>query len=195
VVVLLGAPLAVQLRWDQWTTKLGITFFAGSVRGSCSHFFANLHSHTFTPWPTLRTVLPVEKQTMEFCSLEKALGADWQSTGKHCHKMYYQLAAASSYEAQEGSAPGPEHAEMLCAMATKMAELAGRSLEETATSAGICDYLVAGSLPQMAPVSAVAGGILAQELLKGVTQKGAPIGNFFFFSLADCRGICNMIGC
>ncbi|XP_075265463.1 SUMO-activating enzyme subunit 1-like [Convolutriloba macropyga] len=194
VVVLLDAPLRVQIAWDEWTTERGAAFFTGSVCGPFAHFFTNLHSHTFTAAGNSGDG-PVEKRAMQFCSLTKALGADWGCTRRRCHKMYYQLAAASSFEMENARAPKPSDHERLCDIATAMAEKGNKTLQSTATAEGLRDYLAAGAFPQAAPVSAVAGGVLAQEVLKGVSQKGEPVGNFFFFSLSDCAGTSEKVGC
>lgn len=40
----------------------------------------------------------------------------------------------------------------------------------------------------MPAVSAVVGGVLAQEVLKVVSGKGVPNGNFFFFDVQSAVG-------
>jgi ubiquitin-like 1-activating enzyme E1 A len=40
-----------------------------------------------------------------------------------------------------------------------------------------------------AQVSAVLGGVLANEVLKAVSRRGEPVNNFFFYSLADGAGV------
>lgn len=47
---------------------------------------------------------------------------------------------------------------------------------------------------ELPPVSAVLGGVLANEILKAVSHKGEPINNCFFFSLADNVGLVETLG-
>lgn len=47
---------------------------------------------------------------------------------------------------------------------------------------------------ELPPVSAVLGGVLANELLKAVSHNGEPINNCFFFSLADNVGLVETLG-
>lgn len=62
---------------------------------------------------------------------------------------------------------------------------------------GICvqvlEELVTGDT-EMPPVSAVLGGVLANEILKVISHKGEPVNNFFFFSLMDNVGQIEMLG-
>lgn len=41
---------------------------------------------------------------------------------------------------------------------------------------------------ELPAVSAIVGGILGQELLKSVSGKGAPVDNFFFYSVITQTG-------
>lgn len=47
--------------------------------------------------------------------------------------------------------------------------------------------------PLGAQVSAVLGGVLANEVLKAVSRRGDPVNNFFFFCLADGAGVIERI--
>ena len=39
----------LQVRYDEACTKLGVAFYAATSRGACCHFFANLHTHAYSP--------------------------------------------------------------------------------------------------------------------------------------------------
>lgn len=47
---------------------------------------------------------------------------------------------------------------------------------------------------QLSPVCAIVGGVLAQEIIKAVSQKDLPHNNFFFFSTLDGAGVVECIG-
>lgn len=57
----------------------------------------------------------------------------------------------------------------------------------------VLEELVTGDT-ELPPVNAVLGGILANEILKVVSQKGEPVNNFFFFSLMDNMGQIESLG-
>jgi hypothetical protein len=44
-------------------------------------------------------------------------------------------------------------------------------------------------------VAAIAGGVLAQEMLRAVTKVGEPVRNAFFFSAANGQGTVENLGC
>ena len=44
-------------------------------------------------------------------------------------------------------------------------------------------------------VASIAGGVLAQEMLRAVTKVGEPVRNAFFFSAANGQGTVENLGC
>ena len=57
----------------------------------------------------------------------------------------------------------------------------------------VLEELVTGDM-ELPPVSAVLGGVLANEVLKVVSHKGEPVNNFFFFSVMDNIGQIETLG-
>ena len=57
----------------------------------------------------------------------------------------------------------------------------------------VLEELVTGDAV-LAPVNAVLGGVLANEILKVISHKGEPVNNFFFFSLMDNVGQIETLG-
>lgn len=49
VVLLLQAPLSMQLAYDKACTEINVAFFLACSRGTTSYFFENLHVHEYTP--------------------------------------------------------------------------------------------------------------------------------------------------
>lgn len=49
VVLVVGQSLPVQEAWDEVCATHNILFFSAATRGTCSYFFVNLHTFTFTP--------------------------------------------------------------------------------------------------------------------------------------------------
>ena len=49
VVLVVGQALPVQEAWDEVCANENVLFFSAACRGTCSYFFVNLHTFTFTP--------------------------------------------------------------------------------------------------------------------------------------------------
>jgi len=49
-------------------------------------------------------------------------------------------------------------------------------------------------LAALSPVCAITGGVLAQEIIKAVSQRDAPHNNFFFYNGIESSGLVDRIG-
>lgn len=54
------------------------------------------------------------------------------------------------------------------------------------------DFLL--SSEEVAPVNAIVGGILGNEVLKCISKKGLPIDNLFCYSMLDGSGVIEKLG-
>ena len=55
--------------------------------------------------------------------------------------------------------------------------------------------LISGLLfAELAPVAAIVGGILGQEVIKAISNKDAPHNNFFFYNPLESCGVVETIG-
>jgi ubiquitin-like 1-activating enzyme E1 A len=58
-----------------------------------------------------------------------------------------------------------------------------------------CEFIFRVVFGELSPGAAVVGGVLAQEIIKAVSHKDAPIRNHFFFNGAtDFNGVVEAIG-
>ena len=57
----------------------------------------------------------------------------------------------------------------------------------------VLEELVTGDA-ELPPVNAILGGVLANEILKVISNKGEPVNNVFFFSLMDNVGQIETLG-
>lgn len=95
-------------------------------------------------------------------------------------------AVCAQEESKSGAFCGPEAAEELLAAGQKnlqAASLAPRLLQQASVEAFL------GENGEMAPVNAIVGGVLANEVLKAVSKKGEPFNNLFLYSMADGGGV------
>ncbi|KYO32883.1 hypothetical protein Y1Q_0014623 [Alligator mississippiensis] len=56
------------------------------------------------------------------------------------------------------------------------------------------DSFVSYCFSEMAPVCAVVGGVLGQEIVKALSQRDPPLNNFFFFDGIKGNGVVECLG-
>lgn len=87
--------------------------------------------------------------------------------------------------------------ERLQAMLTKRAELLhgeGKAGVAEGVTAAYLAELAQNSGYELAPVCAVVGGMVANEVIKVISGKERPINNTFFFDGKSCDGVCVRLG-
>ncbi|KFM28330.1 SUMO-activating enzyme subunit 1B-1 [Auxenochlorella protothecoides] len=148
----------------------GLPFFAGGSRGTIGWAFADLGEH--------RTSYP---------SWARAMAADVGGRSlKRVHPVYLMLRAQALSPSGAGEGAGAAAADAIA----RLDEELGRpsSLQAEALESMTC---TAHGLPA---VSAVLGGILANDVLKAVSGRGRPMDNFFLYSIADGAGVVDRWG-
>jgi len=137
------------------------------------------------------------KRSLHFVSLEDALKVDWCSGGyaKRVRRMdgaFFLLHVLYEFQSREGRSPQ---------MATREGDL--KLLESLADSVaskfGLPEGKMSKDLPPMlftelSPVAAIVGGILAQEIIKVISNKDEPHRNFFLYNPLESAGIVEDVG-
>lgn len=95
------------------------------------------------------------------------------------------LAAAAHFEQQHGRFPAAADAQQLAAVWAEEAGAAGIDAAALPAEA-LAAYASEGE--DMPAINAVVGGVLANELIKAVGRRGAPLNNLFLFSLLEGAG-------
>lgn len=186
-----------------------ILFFAGDVFGFFGYTFTDLQEHQYVE--DVREKKEVEqegkKQTIEetkmvkrtesFIPLCQALDADWTSN-KYASQLrkispaYFIMHILMEFASLHGRIPDParrneDEVELLT--------IKNALLEKMAVPQEKVDNQFAGLVfGQVSPVCAIVGGVLAQEIIKAVSQKDPPLNNFFFFTTLDGAGVVECIG-
>lgn len=101
------------------------------------------------------------------------------------HAMHPPSAAVSLFEREAGRLAGA--GDLPALLAAKARLLAEQGLPASAVDDRALESYAADS-EGMPAISAVVGGVLANEVLKAVSRKGDPLQNFFLYSLADGAG-------
>ncbi|CAM9272013.1 unnamed protein product [Phaeothamnion confervicola] len=182
VVCLCGAPLAQQRRVDAACRRLGLFFYAVETFGYDGYVFCDLFRHAHRVEAGQKLSDPVLRN---YASLDDAISAPWATLKDRwgpVPRVFVWAQLLLAFEARHGHRPRCGDT----ADVTAMEELCAARLEaeglplELVTRADL-GRLCAAARAEVAPVCAVLGGIVGQEVLKTISQKGTPTDNVFVF--------------
>ncbi|XP_062458111.1 SUMO-activating enzyme subunit 1 [Pezoporus occidentalis] len=198
--------------------KNSVKFFAGDVFGYHGYMFADLGDHEFVeektkvvpkaspgvedgPDTKKARVDPSEttmvKKRLIFCPLKEALSVDWSGEKaaaalKRTAPDYFLLQVLLKFRTDNGRDPSPqsyaEDSKLLLQLRSDVLEALGVS------AAVLPDDFISYCFSEMAPVCAVVGGILGQEVVKALSQRDPPHNNFFFFDGIKGNGTVECLG-
>uniref|UniRef100_A0A8C9UBI5 SUMO-activating enzyme subunit 1 n=1 Tax=Scleropages formosus TaxID=113540 RepID=A0A8C9UBI5_SCLFO len=143
------------------------------------------------------------KKTASFCSLKEALEIDWTSEKakaslKRTPADYFLLQVAPlpspfapsvllKFRTDKGRDPQPSS---FADDSTILRQIRDDVLEAQGLASDLIpDEFVSYCFSEMAPVCAVVGGVLGQEIVKALSQRDAPHRNFFFFDGLKGSGV------
>ncbi|XP_007941067.1 SUMO-activating enzyme subunit 1 [Orycteropus afer afer] len=207
----------VIVKVDQICYKNSIKFFTGDVFGYHGYTFANLGEHEFVEEKTKVAKVsqgvedgpdtkrarldPAEttmvKKKLVFCPMKEALEVDWRSEKakaalKRTTSDYFLLQVLLKFRTDKGRDPRSdtyrEDSESLLQIRSDVLDSLGVSPDL------LPEDFVRNCFSEMAPVCAVVGGILAQEIVKALSQRDPPHNNFFFFDGMKGSGIVECLG-
>ncbi|XP_066519816.1 SUMO-activating enzyme subunit 1 [Hoplias malabaricus] len=217
-VCLTGCSRDLMVRVDQLCASKNIKFFCGDVCGYHGYMFSNLgqehhyveekakvvkQSEETNDGPEMKKpkVDPNEttmvKKTASFCSFKEALEIDWTSEEakvrlKRTPPDYFLLQVLLKFRTDIGRNPDPssfsEDSHLLLQIRDDVLEAMGVNPEL------LPDNFVSYCFSEMAPVCAVVGGVLGQEIVKALSQRDAPHRNYFFFDGLKGSGVVDFIG-
>ena len=216
VVLLGGASVAARERVGDLARAAGAKIFAGAVRGYAADFVADLGDVFEHVVETNASSEPTKTttKTATFVTLRAAMSSSWSDLGagrdggtRRVNRLAAAATACAAFERARGKPPSGKDD-----LAAMMAEIPALELQnglkpgwmkpealveytgglsDDASDASDAECVVAES----PAVAAVAGGVLAQEMLRAVTKVGEPVRNAFFFSAADGQGTVENLGC
>ncbi|XP_069738365.1 SUMO-activating enzyme subunit 1 isoform X1 [Phaenicophaeus curvirostris] len=207
----------VMVQIDQICHRNGIKFFTGDVFGYHGYMFADLREHEFVEEkPKVTKVNPgvedgpgtktarldssettMVKKRVGFCQLKEALEVDWSTEKakaalKRTTPDYFLLQVLLKFRTDNGRDPSPprfaEDSELLLQIRRDVLDALGVATEI------LPEEFVSYCFSEMAPVCAVVGGVLGQEVVKALSQRDPPHNNFFFFDGIKGNGIVERLG-
>lgn len=181
-------------RINEICRKHNVKFFCGDVWGAYGYTFADLIEHEFAEdiVQTKKILLaesgePIQKEKFEnitvtekrkdtFVPFESILDAEKSILRKES-EIYYMMLIMLKYREKYGKDPLPSE---------RGSESFKAEAEEIIKKYELVDkinHLIEGDVyAQISPVCAIVGGVMGQEIIKTVSQKGAPHNNLFIFN-------------
>ncbi|XP_025909230.1 SUMO-activating enzyme subunit 1 [Nothoprocta perdicaria] len=205
------------VRIDQLCRQSGVKFFAGDVFGYHGYAFADLGEHEFVeektkvakgspavedgPDTKKAKLEPAEttmvKKRAGFCPLKEALAVEWsgekaRAALRRTAPDYFLLQVLLKFRTDKGRDPSPqsygEDSKLLL-------QIRGDVLDALGVGTDLLpDDFPSYCFSEMAPVCAVVGGVLGQEVVKALSQRDPPHNNFFFFDGIKGNGVVERLG-
>lgn len=170
-----------------------IAFYCGRCMGLDGFFVADLGA-SFTFQKEGAKDAPPSFDTLSFPTLPEVHAAGFQALRsrrfKQCVPKAWLRDAALAKLSATGVPPLPENAQQLMDAAAAIAAARGESLDALPGCSALADWEDAFRVAdaEVSAVTAVVGGMLAQEVLKVLSGKGRPVANVFFFEGATGEG-------
>jgi len=198
--------------------KEKVLFYAGDVFGFFGFSFMDLISHEYVEEvtqqveqeaegadgePAAKKQKTMEKETksvkkaMTFVSLAETLAVDWSTElyAKRIRRMdpsFFLLQVLFNFQAETGHSPRPKEREADLAQLKKIRDQTLEALSVPTTKIG--DEMLNLLFAELSPVCAIVGGVLAQEVIKAISNKDAPHNNYFFYNPLESCGVVETIG-
>ncbi|NWI22039.1 SAE1 enzyme, partial [Crypturellus soui] len=136
-------------------------------------------------------------QRVVFCPLKEALAVEWsgekgQAALRRTAPDYFLLQVLLKFRTDKGRDPSPqsygEDSELLLQIRRDVLDALGVGADL------LPDDFISYCFSEMAPVCAVVGGVLGQEVVKALSQRDPPHNNFFFFDGIKGNGVVERLG-
>ncbi|KAF8057117.1 SAE1A [Scenedesmus sp. PABB004] len=180
LVVAVGLPPTRAAALCADARAAGVAFMAAAAHGACGWAFADLgDAFIFTAKGG------GGERCLQYWPLADALAEPAAPLPPSTHALTLVLLACAALERELGRALGPGD---LAAAEERLARLTPPGSAQLALARALLPD-VAGAAPELAPVAAVLGGLLANSVLAAVSGSGAPLHNLLLFCLHDGRAI------
>jgi len=142
------------------------------------------------------------KNSMKFVSLENALKVDWTQEAykkriKRMDPSYFLLQVLFEFQSREGCSPRISHRDDDLTLLKRLRDDVAQKLElptgnKLTNEDG--DKMLPLLFSELSPVAAIVGGVLAQEIIKVISNKDTPHNNFFLYNPIESCGVVETIG-
>jgi ubiquitin-like 1-activating enzyme E1 A len=214
LVIAFGLHAGQQHVLNQACRNQGVGMLAAVSQGPSAYAFADLLRHEFAETVTkLDGSEESVARAYEYVPLKEATEQPLSSLSRHERRQLNRFAGAwaamARLEIAEGRRADVEDIDALCAAADKRLEaeqLPAKERQRVWDASALREFLVAypsvgsrspttgagewrrvaaGHACEFAPVNAVLGGLLANDVIRIVSRVGVPTHNLLFFSMVD----------
>ncbi|KAI8146219.1 hypothetical protein BJV82DRAFT_409141 [Fennellomyces sp. T-0311] len=204
IVCLFHKQIDILTRVNELRRKVGKPFYAADAFGWFGYIFCDLVEHTYIEErksepagkkaheePRVQRTTCVEK----YISFSQSIQADWSTRGKKVKRMSplsFVIHVLLKFQEKHGHLPTGQEVEEL--IEQKASYLESMGVQDANL---LSDELLRNAIDlldtEMAPVAAIVGGVLAQEMIKVLSAKELPIQNWFYYSALDGTGMIHQI--
>uniref|UniRef100_A0A1B6CFJ2 THIF-type NAD/FAD binding fold domain-containing protein n=2 Tax=Clastoptera arizonana TaxID=38151 RepID=A0A1B6CFJ2_9HEMI len=168
--------------------KYSIKFFCADVFGSYGYIFTDLQNHVYAEEQKMKSKQEklTVKKTIIYESLKSSLEIDW-STEKSVKKLkkmdstYFLIRILLNFRNKVRRNPSPLHEVEDMQLLQQLRQKTLKSLK-VENIIHIEDKDLQMVFSQLSPICAIIGGVLAQEVIKALSQHGEPYKNLFLFN-------------
>jgi len=216
VICATDCPGEQLIRINEICRENNIKFFCGDVFGTFGYTFADLQIHEYAEEVIIHKVATIQKReeppiknakiepekrteirTTTFVPLQDVLDINWSSKTyaerlPKADSSYFLMRVLLSFRSRCGRDPSPksrqEDIKELCKVRDEILCNLQVPVEK------VPDSIFRNVFGKVSPACAIVGGVMAQEIIKAVSQKEAPHNNMFFLNpiknvgLVDCLG-------
>ena len=163
------------------------------MHGFCVH---DLRTRTYLPLEpkkkkdddapaTSAAAAPPKRMHVVYPSVKQAMGVDWAALGTRAPPFYAALQLLCDMQTAPDAAGADLDGQLQWLGQQRLAKLQAAKRPDSWLSASFVAGVARHAEAEMAPVCAVVGGVVASEVIKIISGKGAPINNAFFFDALD----------
>ncbi|RDD44969.1 SUMO-activating enzyme subunit 1 [Trichoplax sp. H2] len=180
-----------------------IKLYCGNVYGFCGFFFADLVHHSFTeeinqpvkkteanpavPSKTVKTEVIVRQNDVDYVEIKEALQVDYKlfrpTRLRRTSKVFFLMKVIDEFYQRNKSSSTDSLADVDNLKHVRD-ELFGDDSEKLLP----LSYLQ-NCQGKLNPICAIVGGILAQDVIKALSAREAPVNNFFFYDGNKSEGV------
>jgi len=193
-----------------------VLFYAGDIFGFYGFSFMDLVSHEYVeevketkeadekdkePAAKKQKVQDMEtktvKKAMTFVSMADTMKVDWSSEmyNKRVKRMdpsFFLLQVLFEFQSEMGRKPSPASKQEDIEKLKKLRDSVLEKMKIPVTK--VTDAMMDVLFGELSPVCAIVGGVMAQEIIKAISNKDAPHNNYFFYNPIESCGVVETIG-
>ncbi|GIX77350.1 SUMO-activating enzyme subunit 1 [Caerostris extrusa] len=189
-----GCSLRELIKLNKICREKSVHFYCAETWGFYGYGFLDLgQKHIFARCFTTREQENVTvRERCDYCPLSPALSLKvGAGLPKKISKIYFLLHTMNFFREKHCRFPLPESRETEIKLLQDMRKFAAKTVQFEENK--VSDEMLSCVFGELSPVCAAVGGIMANEIVKGISKKGETINNFLLFDGETCTGVVERI--